>query len=71
MFIDRVVNEEELREKEGQWAYRLKTMTPDGLNANDFFLFSKPQGARAPLTRLDLFAFFLVLYSLQFMNAQN
>ena len=35
--IDRVDNEEELREKEGQWADRLKTLAPDGLNANDFF----------------------------------
>ena len=37
MLIDRVTNEEKLREKEGQWAYRLKTLAPDGLNANDFF----------------------------------
>ena len=34
--IDRVNgNECDLREKEGQWAYRLKTLTPDGLNTND------------------------------------
>ena len=37
--LDRVNgNECDLREKEGQWAYRLKTLTPDGLNTNDFFI---------------------------------
>lgn len=30
--------EEELRDKEGQWAYRLNTLRPDWLNDNDFFL---------------------------------
>ena len=27
----------ELREKEGQWAYKLNTLDPNGLNDNDFF----------------------------------
>ena len=35
--IDRVNGEENLREKEGQWAYKLKTLDPNGLNDNDFF----------------------------------
>ena len=35
--IDQVYGEEQLREKEGQWAYRLKTLDPNGLNDNDFF----------------------------------
>ena len=35
--IDRVNGGEQLREKEGQWAYRLKTLDPNGLNDNDFF----------------------------------
>ena len=35
--IDRVNGEEQLREKEGQWAYRLNTLDPHGLNDNDFF----------------------------------
>ena len=44
--IDRVSrNECDLREKEGQWAYRLKTLTPDGLNTNDFF-YSQNRKAR-------------------------
>ena len=44
--IDRVNgNECDLREKEGQWAYRLKTLTPDGLNTNDFF-YSQNRKAR-------------------------
>ena len=34
--IDRVNGEEQMREKEGQWAYRLKTLNPNGLNDNDF-----------------------------------
>ena len=37
MLIDRVFGEEQLRDKEGQWAYRLRTVAPDGLNLNDFF----------------------------------
>ena len=36
--IDRVNGEEQLREKEGQWAYRLNTLDPHGLNDNDFFV---------------------------------
>ena len=44
--IDRVSgNECDLREKEGQWGYRLKTLTPDGLNTNDFF-YSQNRKAR-------------------------
>ena len=35
--IDRANGEEQLREKEGQWVYRLKTLHPNGLNNNDFF----------------------------------
>ena len=37
MLIDRVFGEERLRDKEGQWAYRLRTVAPDGLNSNDLF----------------------------------
>ena len=39
--IDQVNGEEQLREKEGQWAYRLKTLVPNGLNDNDFFFLRK------------------------------
>ena len=35
--IDRVNGEDQLRDKEGQWAYRLKTVRPHGLNDDDFF----------------------------------
>ena len=35
--IDRVNRKDELRDKEGQWAYRLNTLSPYGLNDNDFF----------------------------------
>ena len=35
--IDRVSNEEELRDREGKWAYRLITLSPYCLNENDFF----------------------------------
>ena len=35
--IDWVNGEENLREKEGQWAYKLKTLDPNGLNDKDFF----------------------------------
>ena len=35
--IDRVNGEDQLWEKEGQWAYRLRTLDPNGLNDNDFF----------------------------------
>ena len=36
--IDRVSGEESaLRDKEGQWAYRLSCIQPQGLNISDFF----------------------------------
>ena len=33
--------EEELRDKEDQWAYKLSTLRPYELNDNDFFLYSE------------------------------
>ena len=36
--IDRASGEESaLRDKEGQWAYRLNCIQPEGLNISDFF----------------------------------
>ena len=35
--IDRVNGEDQLRDKEGQWAYMLKTVRPQGLNDDCFF----------------------------------
>ena len=35
--IDKVANEKDLLDKEGQWAYRLKCLKPHGLNESDFF----------------------------------
>ena len=43
--IDRVNNEKDLLDKEGQWAYRLKCIKPQGLNENDFF-FSQNRSLR-------------------------
>ena len=37
-FIDNVPHESKLLDKEGQWAYRLKSIRPQGLNNNDFFV---------------------------------
>ena len=45
MLIDRVNDERELRDEEGQWAYRLGTLAPDGLNVNDIF-YSQNRRAR-------------------------
>ena len=44
--IDRVNGEEQLREKEGQWAYRLQTLDPSGLNDNDFFFVQNRRSRR-------------------------
>ena len=41
-----VNGEEQLREKEGQWAYRLKTLVPNGLNDNDFFFVQNRRSRR-------------------------
>ena len=35
--IDKGSNERSLREREAQWAYRLRTIYPSGLNSDDFF----------------------------------
>ena len=35
--IDRAMEGSELREKEGQWIYRLGTLRPQGLNEDDGF----------------------------------
>ena len=35
--IDRVSSEEELRDGEGHWTYRLNTLSSYGLNEDDFF----------------------------------
>ena len=35
--IDKVHNNEKLFIKEGEWAYRLQTLKPEGLNDSDFF----------------------------------
>ena len=35
--IDRVSSSENLLSKEGQWAYKLRTLSPHGLNEDDFF----------------------------------
>ena len=43
--IDRVADESSLLDKEGQWAYRLGTIKPQGLNESDFF-FSQNRGNR-------------------------
>ena len=43
--IDRVAEETKLQDKEGQWAYRLKTLQPHGRNESDFF-FSQNRGTR-------------------------
>jgi len=40
--IDRVNGDEQLQEKEGQWAYKLKTLDLNGLNDNVFFLQKRP-----------------------------
>ena len=36
-FFDRVSNEEKLRGGEGQWAYRLNSLSPYGFNEDVFF----------------------------------
>ena len=44
--IDRVNGEQQLQEKEGQWVYRLRTLHPNGLNDNDFFLVQNRRSRR-------------------------
>lgn len=43
--IDKVNSKEDLIAKEGQWAYRLRSVRPEGLNESDFF-FSQNRGER-------------------------
>lgn len=44
--IDKVNAKDDLLAKEGQWAYRLRSLKPDGLNESDFF-FSQNRGERS------------------------
>ena len=41
--VDKVSNERSLREREAQWAYRLRTIYPSGLNSDDFFCSRNPR----------------------------
>ena len=41
--IDKTVDEQALREREAQWAYRLKTISPLGLKSEDFFSKRNPR----------------------------
>ena len=41
--IDKCASELVLREREAQWAYRLKTISPLGLNSDDFFSRRNPR----------------------------
>ena len=41
--IDTCASELVLREREAQWAYRLKTISPLGLNSDDFFSRRNPR----------------------------
>ena len=43
--IDQVNNDNDLLDREGQWAYRLKSVKPHGLNESDFF-FSQNKSSR-------------------------
>lgn len=43
---DKVNAKDDLLAKEGQWAYRLRSLKPDGLNESDFF-FSQNRGERS------------------------
>ena len=41
--VDKGSNERSLREREAQWAYRLRTIYPSGLNSDDFFCSRNPR----------------------------
>ena len=43
--IDKVNEKDNLLAKEGQWAYRLRSVRPEGVNESDFF-FSQNRGER-------------------------
>ena len=41
--IDKCLGEQQLREREAQWAYRLRSVYPQGLNSDDFFCSRNPR----------------------------
>ena len=41
--IDKTVDELALRDREAQWGYRLKTISPLGLNSDDLFSKRNPK----------------------------
>ena len=43
--IDKVNAKDNLLSKEGQWGYRLRPVSPEGLNESDFY-FSQNRGER-------------------------
>ena len=44
--IDQVNNERDVLDREGQWAHRLQSVKPQGLNESNFF-FSQNESSRA------------------------
>ena len=53
--IDRVEEEKELREKEGQWMYKLGTSTPHGLNDNNGFHAQNKKSRAVTCTHSNIF----------------
>ena len=41
--IDKCSGEQQLREREAQWAYQLRFIYPQGLNSDDFFCSRNPR----------------------------
>ena len=59
--IDKVAEETKLQDREGKWAYRLKSLQPHGLNKVTFSL-AKTEGQESGDVNLQCFSISRVFY---------
>ena len=60
--IDRVNKREELRDREGQWTYRLNTLSHYGLNNDDFSGYKTSTRGESEIVKSALFLIVYIIF---------